>query len=139
MVEQLKKSIPEELAAAVYPGPTAGSGVEEGDEHDEPLQKTEDKIGAGNVSSLQESGQPPWMKALYFAGLCSINLVLPFFNGLMLGFGELLAHEISWKLNWFRKTNNGYKIYPEARKLAGQRQAALDQQKELEKSAQAFL
>jgi YidC/Oxa1 family membrane protein insertase len=30
----------------------------------------------------------------------SINLVLPFINGLMLGFGELFAHEIAFRLGW---------------------------------------
>lgn len=29
-----------------------------------------------------------------------INLVLPFINGLMLGFGEILAHEIGFKYGW---------------------------------------
>ncbi|KAI9825745.1 MAG: Mitochondrial inner membrane protein oxa1 [Phylliscum demangeonii] len=30
----------------------------------------------------------------------AINLVLPFVNGLMLGFGELLAHEAAFRLGW---------------------------------------
>lgn len=30
----------------------------------------------------------------------AINLVLPFINGLMLGFGELFAHEIAFRLGW---------------------------------------
>lgn len=30
----------------------------------------------------------------------AINLVLPFINGLMLGFGELLAHEAAFRLGW---------------------------------------
>ena len=30
----------------------------------------------------------------------AINLLLPFVNGLMLGFGELFAHEIAWRLGW---------------------------------------
>lgn len=30
----------------------------------------------------------------------AINLVLPFINGLMLGFGELFAHEIAFKMGW---------------------------------------
>lgn len=29
-----------------------------------------------------------------------INLVLPFVNGLMLGFGELFANEIAFRLGW---------------------------------------
>jgi hypothetical protein len=31
----------------------------------------------------------------------SINLLLPFINGLMLGFGEIIAHEIGFHYNWF--------------------------------------
>lgn len=54
---------------------------------------------------------------LSFAQTCTINLVLPFVNGLMLGFGELLAHEIAWRKNFFHRTNAGYRIYPERRKL----------------------
>ncbi|KAK6352625.1 hypothetical protein TWF730_009444 [Orbilia blumenaviensis] len=32
----------------------------------------------------------------------AINLFLPFVNGLMLGFGELFAHEIAFRLGWSR-------------------------------------
>ncbi|KAJ9213833.1 hypothetical protein DTO166G4_4612 [Paecilomyces variotii] len=37
----------------------------------------------------------------------AINLVLPFVNGLMLGFGELFAHEAAFRLGW-----SGTKIFP---------------------------
>ncbi|KAB2576688.1 Outer membrane protein MIM1/TOM13 mitochondrial [Lasiodiplodia theobromae] len=37
----------------------------------------------------------------------AINLVLPFINGLMLGFGELFAHEIAFRLGW-----SGTKVFP---------------------------
>jgi hypothetical protein len=30
----------------------------------------------------------------------AINLVLPFVNGLMLGFGELVANEVAFRLGW---------------------------------------
>ena len=30
----------------------------------------------------------------------AINLLLPFINGLMLGFGELFAHEAAYRLGW---------------------------------------
>lgn len=30
----------------------------------------------------------------------AINLLLPFINGLMLGFGELIAHEFAFRLGW---------------------------------------
>lgn len=54
---------------------------------------------------------------LSFAQTCAINLALPFVNGLMLGFGELLAHEVAWRNNLFHRGNAGYRVYPERRKL----------------------
>ncbi|KAL8781946.1 MAG: hypothetical protein Q9213_005785 [Squamulea squamosa] len=40
----------------------------------------------------------------------AINLLLPFVNGLMLGLGELLAHEAAFRLGW-----SGTKIFPTGR------------------------
>ncbi|SCU94710.1 LAME_0F08790g1_1 [Lachancea meyersii CBS 8951] len=133
MTELLAEHIPEELAAAAYPGPVAPTGIKKGDEHDEPLYKTEQEAGTSNVSGLLASQDQGWVKILYFAGSCSINLILPFLNGLMLGFGELIAHEISWKFNWFKRSNTGYKIYPESRKYASQGQPTgkLEQEKRI--------
>ena len=37
----------------------------------------------------------------------AINLLLPFINGLMLGFGELFAHEAAFRLGW-----GGTRIFP---------------------------
>ncbi|KAI7897874.1 outer membrane protein TOM13-domain-containing protein [Cokeromyces recurvatus] len=31
----------------------------------------------------------------------AINFILPFFNGVMLGFGEILANELMFKYGWF--------------------------------------
>lgn len=31
---------------------------------------------------------------------CGINLVLPFVNGMMLGFGEIFAHEVCFRWGW---------------------------------------
>ncbi|KAF2279994.1 TOM13-domain-containing protein [Westerdykella ornata] len=39
-----------------------------------------------------------------------INLFLPFVNGLMLGFGELVANEMAFRLGW-----SGTKIFPSHR------------------------
>ncbi|SMN20012.1 similar to Saccharomyces cerevisiae YOL026C MIM1 Mitochondrial outer membrane protein [Maudiozyma saulgeensis] len=50
----------------------------------------------------------------------SVNLLLPFINGMMLGFGELVAHELCWRYNWLDRRNVvAFKIYPESRKYAG--------------------
>lgn len=43
----------------------------------------------------------------------AINMVLPFINGLMLGFGEILAHEIGFKYGW-----TGARVIPERRMQA---------------------
>ncbi|KAL1644423.1 hypothetical protein SLS58_004337 [Diplodia intermedia] len=48
---------------------------------------------------------PPTMWGLMRGA--AINLVLPFINGLMLGFGELFAHEVAFRLGW-----SGTKIFP---------------------------
>lgn len=56
----------------------------------------------------------------YLAG-CSINLVLPFLNGLMLGFGELVAHEVCWQYKWFHHgADSAHKIFPAWRKELAQ-------------------
>ncbi|QLL34021.1 hypothetical protein HG536_0F03460 [Torulaspora globosa] len=61
-----------------------------------------------------------------FAGSCAVNLVLPFVNGLMLGFGELLAHELAWRNNLFdRVRNRGYRVYPPRRVQAAREKTFL--------------
>ncbi|KAI1435246.1 outer membrane protein TOM13-domain-containing protein [Xylaria sp. CBS 124048] len=41
----------------------------------------------------------------------TINIVLPFINGLMLGFGELFAHEAAFRLGW-----GGARVFPSSRR-----------------------
>ncbi|KND93372.1 Mitochondrial import protein 1 [Tolypocladium ophioglossoides CBS 100239] len=43
----------------------------------------------------------------------AINLLLPFINGMMLGFGELFAHEAAFRLGW-----GGTKVFPMSRRRA---------------------
>ncbi|KAF5021741.1 hypothetical protein F66182_6191 [Fusarium sp. NRRL 66182] len=43
----------------------------------------------------------------------AINLLLPFINGMMLGFGELFAHETAFRLGW-----GGTKVFPLTRRRA---------------------
>lgn len=38
----------------------------------------------------------------------AINLLLPFINGMMLGFGELFAHEAAFRLGWGGTKVGGY-------------------------------
>ncbi|KAI0883039.1 TOM13-domain-containing protein [Annulohypoxylon maeteangense] len=40
----------------------------------------------------------------------AINLLLPFINGMMLGFGELFAHEAAFRLGW-----GGTRVFPLSR------------------------
>ena len=42
--------------------------------------------------------QPPTIWSILRGA--AINLLLPFVNGMMLGFGELLAHEWAFRLGW---------------------------------------
>ncbi len=42
-----------------------------------------------------------------FLAKCGVNLVLPFINGVMLGFGEIFAHEVAYKHHWL-----GAKVSP---------------------------
>ena len=63
-----------------------------------------------NYESAERSPSPPSSSSpmiLYspptFWGLirgAAINLLLPFVNGLMLGFGELVANEAAFRLGW---------------------------------------
>ncbi|EGX89692.1 mitochondrial import protein, putative [Cordyceps militaris CM01] len=41
----------------------------------------------------------------------AINILLPFINGMMLGFGELFAHEAAFRLGW-----GGTKVFPLTRR-----------------------
>ncbi|KAK8149210.1 hypothetical protein G3M48_007860 [Beauveria asiatica] len=43
----------------------------------------------------------------------AINILLPFINGMMLGFGELFAHEAAFRLGW-----GGTKVFPLSRRKA---------------------
>lgn len=74
------------------------------------------------TSPSQSSSNSPQM-IIYspptFWGLlrgAAINLVLPFVNGLMLGFGELFAHEAAFRLGW-SNTKVGSFRYPRHTKL----------------------
>lgn len=42
--------------------------------------------------------KPPTIWSLFRGA--AINLLLPFINGMMLGFGELFAHEAAFRLGW---------------------------------------
>ncbi|KAK5116139.1 hypothetical protein LTR62_008465 [Meristemomyces frigidus] len=56
--------------------------------------------------------QPPTLWSILRGA--GINLLLPFVNGLMLGFGELFAHEAAFRLGWANT-----KIFPLHRSSGG--------------------
>ncbi|CAI7605245.1 unnamed protein product [Penicillium glandicola] len=62
-----------------------------------------------NEGSLMMLYKPPSVWGLLRGA--AINLFLPFVNGLMLGFGELFAHEAAFRLGW-----SNTKIFPNYRR-----------------------
>ncbi|KAI5957176.1 hypothetical protein KGF54_000104 [Candida jiufengensis] len=87
------------------------------------ISTTNEIIEQSRVLEAQEQNLKKWGYFLDILKKSSINIILPFINGLMLGFGEILAHEIGFKYNWI-----GAKVEP-ARRLQ-QRRIDLDQQHE---------
>ncbi|GME73855.1 unnamed protein product [[Candida] boidinii] len=77
---------------------------DEDDEEDDEEEETDVSIG----------------KIVSFFSSCCINLVLPFINGIMLGFGEILAHEIGFRYNWL-----GARVVPARRMVQRQQQQQL--------------
>ncbi|KAG7697550.1 hypothetical protein KL951_002124 [Ogataea haglerorum] len=71
--------------------------------HQDAKQESEilaqEALTANNIN-IQESPKVSSTSIWSFLGSCGINLVLPFINGVMLGFGEILAHEIGFRYNW---------------------------------------
>lgn len=74
--------------------------------NDEDILHTENLIKAGREETTWSNPLNIW--SIMKKG--AINLILPFINGMMLGFGEILAHEIGFKYNWI-----GAKVTPERR------------------------
>ncbi|ODQ82771.1 hypothetical protein BABINDRAFT_5689 [Babjeviella inositovora NRRL Y-12698] len=66
---------------------------------------------SGTLVKLEE------FSVLAFLVRCGINLVLPFINGIMVGCGEILAHEIGFRYGW-----RGARVEPSARMAQRQRQ-----------------
>lgn len=76
--------------------PLAESGVTM---HSDSEQYGEDVLTSSpSSSSPVVLYKPPTMWSLIRGA--AINLVLPFINGMMLGFGELFAHEAAFRLGW---------------------------------------
>lgn len=65
-----------------------------------PVENTEDSEDLDNTRALTFISSPrvPSFKDILISS--AINLVLPFINGMMLGFGEIFAHELGFKWGW---------------------------------------
>lgn len=62
------------------------------------LNSNSSDADVSDVVVVQASSEPTGV--VRFFARCGINLILPFINGLMLGFGEILAHELGFKYGW---------------------------------------
>ncbi|KAF7853652.1 hypothetical protein EAF04_010643 [Stromatinia cepivora] len=94
--------------------PLAGSGITMPSDSEQ-YSRNEDEISPSPSSS--NSPQMILYSPPTFWGLlrgAAINLVLPFVNGLMLGFGELFAHEAAFRLGW-----SNTKVFPPTRRSVG--------------------
>ncbi|KAI1159669.1 outer membrane protein TOM13-domain-containing protein [Nemania serpens] len=99
--------------ASEEPNPLAESGVTI-------RSDSEQYSAAGDISSSPEDSSPSPHLILYqppttwslIRGV-AINLLLPFINGMMLGFGELFAHEAAFRLGW-----GGTRVFPLSRRTA---------------------
>ena len=76
-------------------GMTIPSDSESYSNHPEPLYSSPP---VSSSSSPMILFSPPTVWGLLRGA--AINLLLPFVNGLMLGFGELFAHEAAFRLGW---------------------------------------
>ncbi|KAI0849034.1 mitochondrial import protein [Daldinia vernicosa] len=92
--------------------PLSGSGVT--------MRSDSEQYSAGEdlLSSPPLSSSPPvvlYKPPTVWSMLrgVAINLLLPFINGMMLGFGELFAHEAAFRLGW-----GGTRVFPLSRRRA---------------------
>ncbi|KAL2754832.1 hypothetical protein ACRALDRAFT_1077070 [Sodiomyces alcalophilus JCM 7366] len=77
----------------------------------EQYSQGEDIPPSSDTSSPVILYKPPTVWSLIRGA--AINLLLPFINGMMLGFGELFAHEAAFRLGW-----GGTKVFPTSRRRA---------------------
>lgn len=85
--------------AVEFPGDTDEFPITDDDytEEDEIIQS--EKIFS-DLNLANTEPVPFTINILEIIKRSAINLVLPFINGMMLGFGEILAHEVGFRYNW---------------------------------------
>lgn len=95
------------------PNPMAESGVTM--HSDSELYNAEDvQLAGAGVDEVSDNHpiilyQAPTIWSIFRGA--SINLFLPFVNGMMMGFGELFAHEWAFRLGWSET-----KVFPLSRR-----------------------
>ena len=131
--------IPVSILQLIFPQPHRKSSIMSSDEPTNPMAESgvtirsdsEQYSGHEDLSPSPPTNSSPAGVILYqppsvwsiFRGAV-INLVLPFINGMMLGFGELFAHEAAFRLGW---SNTRVSSQPEhLRGNHGQRQLTMD-------------
>jgi YidC/Oxa1 family membrane protein insertase len=89
------------MASDEPPNPMAESGVTIRSDSEQYSGHEELSASASPPSSSSPAVvlyQPPTAWSIFRGA--AINLLLPFINGMMLGFGELFAHEAAFRLGW---------------------------------------
>jgi len=76
--------------------PQAGSYAEEVSYPSDEPPSSEDS--SNSSTSIITFYKPPTLLSLLRT--TAINLILPFINGVMLGFGEIFAHELAFRWGW---------------------------------------
>lgn len=95
----------------------SGDFVEGKDQEAEINEADIQKHNNGSSDILNALSASKEVTPMGYTWKCIINLVLPFVNGMMLGFGEIFAHELMFRWGWF-----GTKVYPPTRQIQRQRQ-----------------
>ncbi|KIH91096.1 mitochondrial import protein [Sporothrix brasiliensis 5110] len=85
------------------PNPMAESGVTMHSDSEQYSGAEDLPSDVPSTSSSQDDQpiilyRPPTLWSLFRGA--TINLLLPFVNGMMMGFGELFAHEFAFRLGW---------------------------------------
>lgn len=74
--------------------------IEQGRQEDEDEQEDEDYSSDYSEGYTTTMTAPTTVDVWAILKKSAINLVLPFINGVMLGFGEIFAHEIGFRYGW---------------------------------------
>ncbi|KAL2207853.1 putative mitochondrial outer membrane protein [Sarocladium strictum] len=97
------------MAADEFTNPLAESGVTMRSDSEQYSPGEEISMSPPSSGSPVILYKPPTVWSLIRGA--AINLFLPFVNGMMLGFGELFAHEAAFRLGW-----GGTKVFPLTRR-----------------------